>query len=91
MTNVTQTYGGNNHSTLTDLKTNNKVSKLKGQNTDNVTDASISHTTAKKAPYEPGTEDKLKGSSTTKGKVSGEEKSSGDSDQARGPVIPSHK
>lgn len=73
------------------------ANKLKGKDVDNVEDTGPYTTgTATKGMYntkEPSTDEKFfrGGNKVQKGKVSGEEKSSGDSDQPRGVIIPPHK
>jgi uncharacterized membrane protein len=85
------------NTTMTDLKNEKgKANKMKGKDVDNVAEINGPYNTAKKVvnSTEPQTDEKLiKGGksgakgATKKGKVSGEEKSSGDSDKPRGPVI----
>ena len=88
----------NNNTTMHDMldKKNNakQQNKLKGKDVDNVESVNGPFSTAKKgsSSTEPQTDAKfLKGNTPAgkggKGKVSGEEKSSGDSDQPKGPII----
>ncbi len=103
--NVSQDVTNTTHhanTTMTDL--NSKIrtkaaQKTKGMDEDNVVHADGPYSTAKKGyqnSTDPTTDEKFMkkgafGGKGQKGKVSGEEKSSGDSDQPRGAIIPSHK
>jgi len=84
------------NTTMTDLKhEKGKANKAKAKDVDNVTTINGPYNTAKKvgSGTEPQTDEKFikdksaSKSGAKKGKVSGEEKSSGDSDKPRGPVI----